>query len=165
MSFVVRTTNADDWADVRALRLEMLADTPNAYGETLDHARTVAEAEWRERGARGATANTAQFVAVDHDARWIGTMGAYVTQRGQAMLVGVYVSPRSRGVATGVTDALLDAVENWCRPRFSTLTLHVHEQNPRARVAYERRGFEYTGARLPYVLNSAETELAMMKRL
>ena len=165
MNVVVRTTTPHDRREVRALRLEMLADTPNAFGETLDHATRVAEPEWRERGARGDAPNGAQFCAIDDNGRWIGTMGAYVTQRGEAMLVGVYVSPRFRGVASGVTDALLDAVEGWCRPRFSTLTLHVHEQNPRARAAYERRGFEYTGARLPYVLNTAETELAMVKRL
>lgn len=165
MTFTVRRTVADDWREVRALRLEMLADTPNAFGETLDHAAGVAEAEWRSRGARGDQPNGAQFAAIADDGRWLGTMGAFVTARGEAMLVGVYVTPRFRGLASGVTDALLTAVEDWCRPRFSTLALHVHEQNPRARAAYERRGFEYTGERLPYVLNSAEFELAMVKRL
>lgn len=163
--FTVRGTRADDWREVRALRLEMLADTPNAFAETLDHASRIAEPEWRIRGARGENPNGAQFVAIADDGRWIGTMGAFVTDRGQALLVGVYVTPASRGIATGVTDALLAAVENWCRPRFATLVLHVHEQNPRARAAYERRGFEYTGERLPYVLDPAETELAMLKRL
>jgi len=165
MTFTIRATSADDWREVRALRLEMLADTPNAFGETLDHATRIAEPEWRERGARGEQPNGAQFAAITGDGRWIGTMGAFVTQRGEALLVGVYVSPRFRGIKSGVTDALLTAVEDWCRPRFGTLALHVHEQNPRARAAYERRGFEYTGERLPYVLDSAETELAMVKRL
>jgi len=165
MTFTVRPTRADDWRDVRALRLEMLADTPNAFGETLDSATRVSEAEWRIRGARGEQQNGAQFAAIADDGRWIGTMGAFVTARGEAVLVGVYVSPRFRGLASGVTDALLAAVEDWCRPRFATLTLHVHEQNPRARAAYEKRGFEYTGARLPYILNPAEFELAMVKRL
>ena len=165
MSFEVRSTRADDWREVRALRLEMLADTPNAFGETFDHASRVAEPEWRIRGARGENHNGAQFAAITEGGQWVGTMGAFVTDRGQALLVGVYVSPRFRGVASGVTDALLTAVEDWCRPRFSTITLHVHENNPRARAAYERRGFEYTGERLPYVLNPAETELAMVKRL
>jgi len=165
VNYTVRRTRADDWREVRALRLEMLADTPNAFGETLDHATRVAETEWRVRGARGDQPNGAQFAAIADDGHWIGTMGAYVTARGEAMLVGVYVSPRFRGLAHGVTDALLTAVEDWCRPRFATLALHVHEQNPRARAAYERRGFEYTGQRLPYVLDPAETELVMVKRL
>jgi GNAT superfamily N-acetyltransferase len=165
VTFTVRATRADDWREVRALRLEMLADTPNAFGETLDHATRVAEAEWRSRGARGDQPNGAQFAAIDDDGRWIGTMGSYVTARGEAMLVGVYVSPRFRGLQRGVTDALLAAVEDWCRPRFATLALQVHEQNPRARAAYERRGFEYTGARVPYILQSGEFELVMVKRL
>lgn len=165
MNFTVRVTTADDWREVRALRLEMLADTPNAFGETLDHATRIAEPEWRTRGARGEQPNGAQFAAIADDGRWIGTMGAFVTDRGEALLVGVYVSPRFRGLSSGVTDALLTAVEEWCRPRFSTLALHVHEQNPRARAAYERRGFDYTGARLPYVLDPGEIELVMVKRL
>ena len=165
MSFHVRSTRADDWREVRALRLEMLADTPNAFGETLEHAGRVAEPEWRIRGARGENSNGAQLAAIGDDGRWLGTMGAFVTARGEALLVGVYVTPDFRGAAAGVTDALLTAVETWCRPRFASLTLHVHEQNPRARAAYERRGFEYTGARLPYVLDSAEFELVMVKAL
>jgi len=161
----VRSTGADDWREVRALRLEMLADTPNAFGETLDHATRIAEPEWRDRGARGENSLGAQFAAIADDGRWVGTMGAFVPRGKGAMLVGVYVTPSFRGRATGVTDALLDAVEAWARERYGTLTLHVHEQNPRARAAYEARGFVYTGERLPYVLNAAETELAMIKRL
>ena len=165
MSFSIRSTRADDWREVRALRLEMLADTPNAFAETLEHATRVAEPEWRMRGGRGENPNGVQVVAIADNGRWVGTMGAYVTPGGEAMLVGVYVTPDCRGASSGVTDALLAAVEDWVRGRFATLILHVHEQNPRARAAYERRGFEYTGERLPYVLNAAEVELGMEKRL
>ncbi|GAB3606941.1 hypothetical protein GCM10027413_23500 [Conyzicola nivalis] len=165
MTFTIRSTRADDWREVKALRIEMLADTPNAFGETLAQALGNSESEWRTRAARGENPAGAQLVAIADDGRWIGTMGAYVTARSEALLVGVYVTPAYRGIESGVTDALLSAVEEWCRPRFVTLTLHVHEQNPRARAAYERRGFEYTGQRMPYVLDSAEFELAMVKRL
>jgi GNAT superfamily N-acetyltransferase len=165
MTFTIRSTRADDWREVKALRIEMLADTPNAFGERLAQALGNSEDEWRMRAARGENPAGAQLVAIADDGRWIGTMGAYVTARGEALLVGVYVTPAYRGIESGVTDALLSAVEDWCRPRFATLTLHVHEQNPRARAAYERRGFEYTGQRMPYVLDSAEFELAMVKRL
>jgi GNAT superfamily N-acetyltransferase len=165
MTFTIRSTRADDWREVKALRIEMLADTPNAFGERLAQALGNSDDEWRMRAARGENPAGAQLVAIADDGRWIGTMGAYVTARGEALLVGVYVTPAYRGIESGVTDALLSAVEDWCRPRFATLTLHVHEQNPRARAAYERRGFEYTGQRMPYVLDSAEFELAMVKRL
>jgi len=165
VNFTIRATTADDWREVRALRLEMLADTPKAFAETFDHASRIAEAEWRDRGARGENPAGVQVVAIADDGRWVGTMGAFVPRGKQAMLVGVYVTPAYRGRAAGVTDALLEAVEHWARERYSTLTLHVHEQNARARAAYEARGFVYTGERLPYVLNAAETELAMIKRL
>ena len=40
-----------DWAHLRALRLEMLADTPLAFLETLDDARAEPESQWRARAA------------------------------------------------------------------------------------------------------------------
>ena len=71
--FVIRSTTADDWQAVRALRLEMLRDFPIAYGETLEHALDVDEAGWRLRAARGEHTDQAVRVAID-GARWVGTM-------------------------------------------------------------------------------------------
>ncbi|XBH21099.1 hypothetical protein V5R04_12885 [Jonesiaceae bacterium BS-20] len=50
--FIIRQTTEEDWQRVRDLRLEMIRDTPIAFGETHEHALTLTEAEWRERGAR-----------------------------------------------------------------------------------------------------------------
>jgi hypothetical protein len=50
---VIRTTREDDWQAVRALRLEMLRDTPLAYADTLERSLGYDEAEWRRRARRG----------------------------------------------------------------------------------------------------------------
>jgi ribosomal protein S18 acetylase RimI-like enzyme len=81
------------------------------------------------------------------------------------MLYGVYVVPSARGADAGVTDALLDAVESWAREDYATLRLEVHEDNARARAAYEKRGFVPTGHRRPYVLDPTREELEMIKQL
>ncbi|MDQ1513892.1 MAG: hypothetical protein QOC59_1734, partial [Microbacteriaceae bacterium] len=47
--FTVRPTEEDDWQAVRALRLEMLQDTPIAYLETFEQALDRPEAHWRDR--------------------------------------------------------------------------------------------------------------------
>lgn len=162
----IRPILESDWADYRDFRLQMLAEIPIAFGETLATARARSEAGWRSRTRlRGGV----RLVAIDErSGRWAGTMGGLIeAQRGLlgALLVGVYVDPAYRGRSAGVTDALLDAVEEWARPLSRTLALHVHEDNARARAAYRHRGFRDTGTTIPYVLDPATREVEMAKAL
>ncbi|WP_150307624.1 GNAT family N-acetyltransferase [Planctomonas psychrotolerans] len=152
-----------DWQLARALRLEMLADTPLAYLETRETAEARAESEWRQRAGRNELLGNAAFAAVDvSSGRWRGSMNCFVREDA-AHLVSVYVAPDSRGRAHGVTDALLDAVIEWSRAQgVDSLVLEVHERNARAAAYYERRGFRATGRYTPYALNTAERDLEMV---
>lgn len=162
---VIRTTREDDWQAVRALRLEMLRDTPIAYGDTLERSLGYDEAEWRVRARRGEGPNQTVVVAIEGE-RWVGTMGCYVPDQATGpMLVGVYVAPDRRGDESGVTRALLAEIERWAAQRADTLRLEVHEDNPRARRFYEKLGFELTGHRRPYELEPGGLELEMVKRV
>ena len=159
----IRRTTESDWEALRGLRLEMLRDTPIAFGETLETALAHGEAEWRMRAARGDSAENINLAAIVGD-RWVGTMAAFVPDSDTgALLVGVYVSPDFRG--GGVTDALLAEIEAWAAQRGPTLSLHVHEKNARARAYYAKRGFAKTGAVYRYVLNAQEREIEMRKTL
>ncbi|QEO14147.1 GNAT family N-acetyltransferase [Agromyces intestinalis] len=162
---VIRTTREDDWQAVRALRLEMLRDTPLAYAETLDHALQVEEPEWRQRARRGETPGQTSVVAIEGE-RWVGQMGGWLPQgESVPLLVGVYVAPDRRGEASGVARALLDAIETWARGYGDTLRLEVHEHNPRAIRFYEKLGFSFTGRSRDYELEPGGLELEMIKRL
>lgn len=164
--FSVRRTDAADWREVRDLRLEMLDDTPIGFAERLESARITSEEEWRVRAVRGQNPRGIALAAITAEGRWVGTMGGYIPDaRTGPLLVGVYVSPDFRGREAGVTDALLSAVEEWASAYGSTLTLGVHEDNARARIAYERRGFTLTGHSVPYVLDKSRRELEMIKQL
>ena len=164
--FRIRTTHVDDWREVRALRLEMLRDTPIAFGETLQDAEGHTENEWRMRAARGTAEHGIALVAIDPAGRWVGTMGGYVPDPTTgALLVGVYVTPDHRGRESGVFDALLLAIQDWARGEGDRLTLHVHEDNSRARAAYLRHGFAETGHRVQYVLDASAMEIEMVKPL
>jgi GNAT superfamily N-acetyltransferase len=162
----IRRTQESDWREVRTLRLEMLEDTPIAFGETLQDARGHTESEWRMRAARGSAEHGITLVAIDPAGRWVGTMAGYLPDPATGpLLVGVYVSPDHRGRDAGVFDTLLAAIEDWARGEGEVLTLHVHEDNARARAAYLRRGFIETGHRVRYVLDAGAQEIEMVKRL
>ncbi|WP_350347979.1 GNAT family N-acetyltransferase [Agromyces sp. G08B096] len=164
-NLIIRTTREDDWAAVRALRLEMLRDYPLAFGETLEHALQVEEAVWRQRARRGETPGQTSVVAIEGE-RWVGHMGGYFPDAATGpMLVGVYVAPDRRGDDWGVSRGLLAAVEEWAAQYGSTLRLEVHEDNPRAQRFYEKLGFTLTGSSRPYELAPGGLELEMIKRL
>lgn len=160
----VRRTTEDDWQEIRALRIEMIRDMPIGYGETLESALAHDEAEWRMRGRRGVAEHGTMIAAITGAGRWVGMMGGFVPDSGP-LLVGVYVAPDFRGRDRGVTDALLATIEDWARTEGDRLTLHVHEDNARARRAYERRGYVLTGHSVPYSLDPSRDELEMVKEL
>ena len=165
-TFTIRQTTSSDWRELRTIRLEMIEDTPTAYAETLDDALLVDEAGWRLRGERGTAAHGTQITAISTSGHWVGSMGGYVPDSETGpLLVGVYVAPQWRGRHVGLTDALLTHIEEWARAEGSTLTLHVHEENLRARRYYERQGFVATGHSVPYNLDPTKNELEMLKRL
>jgi RimJ/RimL family protein N-acetyltransferase len=160
----IRSITADDWAGFREIRLRMLADEPIAFEERLVDAQTVPEYRWRDRAGR--SLGFVRFAALEPGTgRWVATMGATLApQPDRCILIGVYVEPAARG-AGGVTDLLLDTVQDWSRVRRPLMSLFVHEDNARARRAYEKRGFVLTGSSEPYPLDPRRVELEMIKRL
>jgi GNAT superfamily N-acetyltransferase len=147
----------EEWAALRDLRIRSVADAPYAFLETLDEVLALDEEAWRARVRRGAHAEARQVVAEDDAGRWIGSAVVFVSEgipeyvlgrRGdgrRANLVGVFVDPDRRGA--GVLDALLEDLIAWVRDEkgIDALYLHVSEHNPRARRAYDKRGFLPTG--------------------
>lgn len=160
--FHVREVVEHDWIRLRALRLEMLADTPIAYLETLETAEAHPVSHWK-RQARGRP-DGIKLVAEDDDGRWVGTMTGIIAE-GTPTLVAVYVAPAVRGSAAGVTDALLAAIERWAARHGDQVRLEVNELNGRAIDAYRRRGFAMTGRTTPYPLQPPSLELEMVKPL
>lgn len=161
--FRVRRVLASDWQSMRDLRLQMLQDTPKAYLELYESAVLVPDEQWRARIARHTGKGSAQFAAVADDGRWIGTVGAFREPPDQVHLVSVFVAPEWRGHELGVTDALVSAAQQWGADWGAVrMRLFVHEDNPRARAYYRRRGFTETGATMPYELEPSETEIEMV---
>ncbi|MFF5173945.1 GNAT family N-acetyltransferase [Micromonospora sp. NPDC000089] len=160
----VRRVRPEDAARMRALRLEMLADTPLAFLETVAQAAARPHAEYAARIAQVAAGrHTAQFVA-EADGRLVGHAGGTVSPDEPALTVvyAVYVTPTWRG--SGLLGALVDAVGAWShecgRPQ---LLLEVVVGNDRAYRAYQKIGFTDTGVRVPHPTVPVMRELQMRR--
>ncbi len=154
MPYTVITIRPEHWAEFRDIRLRMLADTPIAFGETLEHAQSVTEANWLARIARATQPDRTAVAALDADGAWIGTMSAYLSEPGVATVAAVWVAPEHRGAEAGVADLLMDAITTWARDtaHARALRLAVHEENSRATAYFERVGFHPTGETQAYEL-------------
>jgi RimJ/RimL family protein N-acetyltransferase len=149
MSFVVRRVEADEWRQVRDLRLRALQDpvAALAFLDTFENASAQPDEFWRHRTAQAAAGGpNGQFVAVAEDGEWFGS-ATVIGDRdaaASALVVGVYVADGHRGA--GAIEALFDECAAWAADGGLTgLTLEVHVDNHRAQAAYERCGFTRTG--------------------
>ncbi|MFV2019616.1 GNAT family N-acetyltransferase [Micromonospora sp. LOL_023] len=177
----VRRVQPADAARMRALRLEMLADSPLAFLERLADAAARPHHEYAERIARASTGSLlAQFVAepaaepaADRPGRserraggqFVAHAGAHVAADDPAttVLFAIYVSPAWRGQK--LLAGLIDAVADWSRAAGRPeLLLEVVVGNDRAVRAYQRLGFVDTGVRLPHPTLPTLTELQMRRR-
>ncbi|GIE97954.1 GNAT family N-acetyltransferase [Paractinoplanes rishiriensis] len=164
----VRRVTEADAARMRALRLEMLADAPLAFLETLAQAAARPHEAYRQRIAQAAYGGqTAQFIADPGGrSRLVGHAGGTVLPErpDETVIFAVYVSPAHRGGK--VLAELVEAVAGWSRDcGRQRLMLEVVAGNGRAVRAYEKLGFEDTGERVPHPVLPALTELRMRRRI
>ncbi|GHJ11637.1 N-acetyltransferase [Micromonospora humidisoli] len=160
----VHRVRPQDAARMRALRLEMLADAPLAFLETVAEAAARPHADYAARVAYVSQGcHTAQFVA-DPGGRLVGHAGGTISpdEPGLTVVYAVYVTPTWRG--TGLLGALIDEVAAWSRAcGRPQLMLEVVVGNDRACRAYRRLGFTDTGVRVPHPKIPALNELQMRR--
>lgn len=153
----VRTVTPDDWAVHRAVRLEMLTETPDAYWTTYADVAGFTEADWRER-----IASTTHVQAV-RDGQVVGSAGLWddpYDDGTTATLVAMYVRPPARGQAVG--EALVSAVMAEAARRGRVrVELEVTSSNERAIRLYQRMGFSFNGTHTPHPRKPDLEELGM----
>ena len=144
----VRRLRADETTLLKTLRLRALAESPDAFGDSLATARARPDAYWTEM-TRSVTEpdRHAMFLAEDAAAAVGIAFGLVDRERAdRAHLGGMWVDPAAR--RRGVGRALVDAVLAWARERrFRDIVLWVAEGNAAATALYERAGFTRTGRR------------------
>jgi len=157
-AFVVRRTNAQDWAALRSIRLEALRDAPDAFGSTYEMASDYSNDQWRTMATQRC------FFLAERNASVVGMISGGLNDEypGTRWMYGMYVTPSARG--SGVAALLVAAVEGWAREEgASELFLDVTSSVARARAFYTKMGFALTGER--HTMTRKPTlELVMMRR-
>jgi ribosomal protein S18 acetylase RimI-like enzyme len=146
----VRRLGPDDWEAFREIRLRALADSPDAFGSTLERERAFTEDDWRQR--------LSGPVAVVEDPAPVAVGGIFLNDD-VPHVWGMWTDPahRGRGHARRILDEVL--------PPGRTSQLDVNVTNPGARAVYERYGFVGTGVLEPLRPGSAQMmELMVLRR-
>lgn len=146
MPVSVRRVVADDWRELKRVRLAALATDRSAFGSTLEVESAFGDQVWIDRARESATSDhRVTWLACDADGRVVGMVGAHIQQKG-ASLFGMWVDPAVRGA--GVGGKMLDALIGWLEARHPAVTISL-SVNPTLAPAvrlYESRGFASTGA-------------------
>lgn len=132
----------DEWERVRTLRLAALADTPDAFGSTLEQELEQPASFWQERMRNPAAIHL--IVRVDDADAGLAVVAPARDPQNSAALYGVWVMPPARGRGAG--DALVRAaLAAATGAGYTRLILWVGDHNPPAIALYSRHGFEPTG--------------------
>jgi len=147
-SGIVRSFEAREWRSYRDLRLRALADSPDAFGTTLEEALERSEDAWRSQLCTGVESGRGLPLAAALRGALVGMAWAGIVADGSAFLVQMWVSPDARGA--GIGRALLEAALDWSRERGAEgRELKVACGNVPARRLYERAGFLPRGEQEP----------------
>ena len=132
------------------MRLQALADSPDAFGTTHAEASARPEQWWRDWTLRSAEGDDQAMFLAWKDSKPVGIAGAF--REGDVVyVISMWTVPEERG--QGVGRALLDAAVDFAGKR--EVHLSVTETNVAARRFYERYGFVPTGLTEPLRSNSS----------
>jgi GNAT superfamily N-acetyltransferase len=139
-TITIRRSNRGDWRALKSIRLEALADTPDAFGSTWKENSTWSDAQWKH----AATNRLYYFAYRDDVVVGMVSGGLNDVHPGTRWLYGMYVTPSERG--SGTADQLVATICSWAASEgVDEVYLHVTSSVARARAFYTRLGFRPTG--------------------
>ncbi|OLC57261.1 MAG: hypothetical protein AUH85_03925 [Chloroflexi bacterium 13_1_40CM_4_68_4] len=158
----IRPIRADEWRELREIRLHALADTPSAFGSTFAEENERPDDWWRERAALASRAlDRVTFVAEDGTRfRGLATGFRESATHTHVHLFSMWVEPAAR--RSGVARGLVQAVCEWARGlEARSVRLGVTVTNAPAIRLYESCGFAPTGRTepLPHTPTLLEQEM------
>lgn len=158
----VRALGEEEWQEYRAIRLEALGESPEAFTARRDVEESYDEDSWRARMRR----SRRMLAEVEGAPIGVVSVGDVEEDEHLAELFGLWVRPEGRG--TGVAWRLVEAGADQARAEGRThLNYWVSTDNGRAVAFASSFGFRPTEHRRPMRVQSAEgggedTEIAMV---
>jgi RimJ/RimL family protein N-acetyltransferase len=147
----VRSLDATQWRELRAVRLRALRDAPEAFLTTSAEAEAQPDEYWSNRAAMAARGDGwGIFLAYARGGDVVGMVaGVDDPERPRVVeLIQMWVDPSARGRSVGVL--LVEAVVRWASWRADRMRLGVATDNHAAMALYARNGFTPTGEEQPF---------------
>ena len=134
---MIRQIRAEEWEQLKEIRLRALRTDPAAFGSTLAREEAFPDETWRARLASNAT-----FVATMGD-DWVGM--STLLDGPEPEIVGLWVAPEARrgGVAVALIHACIARAQG---SGATKIHLWATVENDAALALYRRAGFAETGA-------------------
>ena len=142
----IRRLDGHEWRAYRDLRLRALADSPDAFGSTLERERDRPDAEWAARVSSGASSELDLPLVVEEEAQFIGlAWGRIVASASDtAHVFQMWVAPECRGQGHGAE--LLATIIGWAREtNAQRVVLGVKCGDTPAQRLYAQAGFKALG--------------------
>ena len=158
----IRRIRAGEGALLKRVRLSALADTPSAFGSTLEAEQAMTDEQWVGRAVAGSDGALRTTFLAEEDGEVVGLAGGYrpVPESDVVELVSMWTAPGQRRRGTG--RGLVEAVLGWAAATGANgVSLWVTEGNAAALGLYESCGFTLTGERQPLPSDLSRIELRM----
>lgn len=157
----IRPLRADEWRELKHVRIRALEDAPDAFSFTADQARQQEDTYW-QRWAAGSADGRRQVFVVEQDGLLQGLGSAGLSGDGVGHIGAMWLAPSLRG--TGLGGRLFDAVCGFLLHLDAVaIVLTVTETNAPAIALYRSRGFDFTGLSTPLRPGSPLQDLEMKR--
>jgi ribosomal protein S18 acetylase RimI-like enzyme len=146
MKYTVRRLIEGETDLYRAVRLESLRESPEAFASSYESALQRNHDSWRAQADASASgSDRASFVVLADRPIGLGAIYRDPAQPQEGELIQVWVSPESRGGQ--IAADLMSALFQWAAANgFETIRAEVTANNSRALRFYEKQGFVKTRA-------------------
>jgi len=163
-SITIRPIRAHEGAAMRAIRLRALADSPEAFGQTLAQARALSDQEYCRRARTSALGEERTFIVAEAGGgEWVGMIAGH-DEGERVALLSMWVAPERRG--TGLGKQLIGSLLHWAGVKPAReIYLFVGENNAPARALYASMGLKPTGRSEPLPWNAAIIDIEMRREL
>ena len=165
-SVKIRTFQKDEWASHRKLRLDSLAESPNAFGGSLEQALELPDTEWFSRLAKSDSDGINLPLLAESMGEGIGLAWGriHLSDMDTVHVYQMWVNPNHRG--QGIGRQLLKEILKWANSQNAKkVALAVSCVNSPAKNLYESEGFVDIGETEPLKAGSEIRAQLMQKCL